>query len=122
MARRALASKGVDGLPNEFIKRAAGEEFRSAALGIVNTALATGEVFAEWRDCVIVPIHKPKKDKLFYDSYVVGRPHRIWSSAWLLHYPPGLTRGAATAERYIGHVTRMTFTHIQKRIFHSKPP
>ena len=32
--------------------------------------------------------------------HVVGRPHRIWSSAWLLHCPPGPTRGAAAAEIY----------------------
>jgi hypothetical protein len=62
-------STGKDALPNEFLKRASHGAFRTAALATINRVLEDGTEMPEWRDCVIVPVHKPKKSKLSCDSY-----------------------------------------------------
>jgi len=57
-------STGFDTRPNEFIKKAMGPVYRAAMLDQINEAHFEGTQMPQRRDCIIVPVHKPKMSRL----------------------------------------------------------
>ena len=59
---------GIDNIPYNLISSLK-EEQKEEILEIMNTSWGTGKVPRKWKIGIIIPIHKPKKDKTKIDSY-----------------------------------------------------